>query len=104
MRKVPKRVHISSDGDIATILDGVQADKAPRVVERDGVDIAVVLSPEDYESLSGMTEPNIWASYDAELAVAALRQTKGALSGVDREQLLKDIHEQRGQNSIGRPA
>jgi hypothetical protein len=51
-----------------------------------------------------MTEPNIWASYDAELAVAALRQTKGALSGVDREQLLKDIHEQRGQNSIGRPA
>jgi len=85
-------------------LDGVQADKTPRVVERDGVDIAVVLSPEDYERLSAMTEPDIWASYDPEQAVAALRRTKGALSGVNRERLLTDIHEQRGQNSSGRPA
>lgn len=104
MRNAPKRVHISDDGDIAAILDGVQADKTPRVVERDGVDIAVVLSPEDYDSLRGMAEADIWATYDAERAVAALRQTKGALTGVDREQLLKDVHEQRGQGSSGRPA
>jgi excisionase family DNA binding protein len=49
-------------------------------------------------------EPDIWANYDPERARASLRSLRGLLKGVDREKLLKDIHEARGQDSKGRPA
>ncbi len=91
------RVHVGSDNDIASVLDGVQADQVPRVIERDGRDIAVVLSPAEYHRLSGTAELDVWASYDPARALAALRQAKGVLRGVDTEQLLKDIYEQRRQ-------
>ena len=47
---------------------------------------------------------DIWANYDSERARAALRSLRGLLKGVDREKLLKDIYEARGQDSKGRPA
>lgn len=42
---------------------------------------------------------DIWAGYDVDRVLNALRLSAGALVGVDREQLLRDIKEQRGQNS-----
>jgi hypothetical protein len=47
---------------------------------------------------------DIWANYDAERVRQTLRASRGALTGVDREKLLRDVHAQRGQNSDGRPA
>ena len=47
---------------------------------------------------------DIWANYDPTRALEALRACRGMLRGVDREQLLKDIHNARGQDSTGRPA
>jgi hypothetical protein len=47
---------------------------------------------------------DIWANYDAKKAIAGIRKSKGALNGVDRATLQKEIREQRGQDSKGRPA
>lgn len=46
----------------------------------------------------------IWAGYDPERVVQALRRSAGALVGVDRDTLLTDIHGGREQSSDRRPA
>jgi hypothetical protein len=46
---------------------------------------------------------DVFAHYDAQ-AVLALRQSRGALKGVDVKALLADLAEQRGQDSLGRLA
>ena len=49
-------------------------------------------------------QQDIWATYDPQRAGQGIKKSAGALAGVDREALLKDIHEQRQQDSQGRPA
>jgi hypothetical protein len=49
-------------------------------------------------------QPDIWADYDPEKAREGLRKSAGALKGVDIEALKRDIRDQRGQDSQGRPA
>lgn len=49
-------------------------------------------------------ERDLWASYDPVQVRHALQQSAGALRGVDRDQLLRDLAEQSGQDSRGRPA
>jgi hypothetical protein len=102
--KHPRRVKVERDKDLSEAVDGVIADGAPRLLVRDGETVAVLLSPEAYATLGEGADTDIWAGYDPERALVALRQAKGALRGVDREQLLKDIHDARSQDSHGRPA
>jgi hypothetical protein len=66
-------------------------------VEKDGV--LFRLEPEGTQQ-----KPDIWADYDPEKAREGLRKSAGALKGVDRDTLQKDIQNQRGQDSKGRPA
>ena len=47
---------------------------------------------------------DIWADYDPKKAIEGIRKSRGALKGVDRETLQREIREQRGQDSKGRPA
>jgi len=47
--------------------------------------------------------PNIWATYDPGRVIALLRGSAGALVGVDREQLIADIHAAREQANRDRP-
>jgi hypothetical protein len=47
---------------------------------------------------------DIWATYDPKKAIEGIRKSTGALQGVDRDTLQKEIREQRGQDSTGRPA
>ena len=49
-------------------------------------------------------QPDIWADYDPEKAREGLRNSAGAVKGVDIEALKKDIQGQRQQESHGRPA
>lgn len=42
---------------------------------------------------------NIWTDYDPETVRRGLRESAGALAGVDREALLRDIHRDREQVS-----
>jgi hypothetical protein len=47
---------------------------------------------------------DIWAQYDPKKAIDGIRKSKGAIQGVDRDMLQREIREQRGQDSKGRPA
>jgi hypothetical protein len=50
------------------------------------------------------TKQHIWADYDPEKAREGVRKSAGALKGVDRDALQRDIQNQRKQESHGRPA
>jgi hypothetical protein len=47
---------------------------------------------------------DIWQNYDPEKAIEGIRKSKGALKGVDRETLQREIRDQRGYDSHSRPA
>jgi hypothetical protein len=46
----------------------------------------------------------IWANYDPDKVKEGLRKIRGALQGVNRDTLHKEIREQRGQDSNGQSA
>jgi hypothetical protein len=48
-------------------------------------------------------QPDIWANYDPEKVREGLRKSASALQGVDIAALKRDIRDQRGQDSHGRP-
>ena len=78
------------------VFDRLKREGRPVLVDRDG---------ELYRIEPAQTEPyDFWAEYDVERAREALEASRGALRGVDRAQLLVDIHAQRGQDSRGRPS
>ena len=56
------------------------------------------------EAENAPEKPDIWADYDPEKVREGLRKSAGALKGVDIEELKRDIRDQRGQDSKGRPA
>jgi hypothetical protein len=66
----------------------------------------VTVLPDSELSLIAQTEPagNVFAHYDPQAAIAGLRALDEAFAGVDRDQLLRDVHAQRAQVSQGRPA
>jgi hypothetical protein len=47
---------------------------------------------------------DLFARYDAQTVIHGLRQSRGALRGVDTAVLLTDLSEQRSQDPIRRPA
>ena len=50
------------------------------------------------------TEPgDVFAHADPQAAIAGPLALHGAFAGVDREKLLRDVREQRAQESAGRP-
>ncbi len=82
---------------LGAIFDAIAEEKGAVLVEKNG--LLYRLEPELEE-----LHPDIWAGYNPQRAKQALKQSAGALAGVDRDSLLKDIHDQRGQDSHGRPA
>jgi hypothetical protein len=89
----PKRIKVEPGSELARLLE--EANEAPLLLEKDGVLYQV--TPSGREA--------IWADYDPERVRAGLRESAGALSGVDTEQLLADIHASREQRRSGnRPA
>ena len=46
---------------------------------------------------------DIWQNYDPKKAIEGIRKSRGALKGVDRDTLQREIREQRGQDSNGQP-
>jgi hypothetical protein len=47
---------------------------------------------------------DIWANYDPKKAIEGIRKSAGALKGVDRDTLQREIREQRGEDSHSWPA
>jgi predicted DNA-binding antitoxin AbrB/MazE fold protein len=68
---------------------------------KEGTELLVTV--EEVEEGGTIPEPrNIWAGYNPDEVIAALKESAGALADVDRERLLADIHEARAQHGPGR--
>ena len=92
MAAEPKRIHVNPETDLTARLN--EANKAPIVLEKDGLLYRVSQAEPD----------DVWAGYDTKRAQQALAQSAGALKGVDRSELLRDIYDAREQDSHGHPA
>ncbi len=97
MNAQPRPYKVNPDSELARRLS--EADRQPVILDNAGVRYRVVREVSEVQ----MTD-DPWAHYDADKIRAAIRASAGALKGVDRDELLADLHAQRGQNSHGRPA
>lgn len=79
----------------------------PRRIRVKREDLQALVRPTRGEEVSAVKEnepKEIFANYDPKRAREALRKSAGALVGVDRQALLKEIYAARKQASQGRPA
>lgn len=90
MARAPITIKIDPRSKLARAL--ADADE-PVVLESDGTRYRVEREIDD-----------LFAGYDPVRVLAALRQSVGALAGVDIVSLKRDLREQRAQDSRGRPA
>ena len=104
MLNEPTRIKLESDADILRVVRGVIADGEPRVLEREGEAVAVLLSPVDYAALSHGLADDPWIGYEPKRARQGLAAAANAFVGVDRDELRRDVREARGQASSGRPS
>ena len=82
---------------VQSIFDMVARQKEPVMVERAGRLFRVEAERTDEAQA-------LWVDYDAERVRTALRQSAGAFTDIDVEQLKRDLREERAQDSHGRPA
>lgn len=88
MANEPLTIPIDPASDLARVLAEAEA---PIVLDGNGVRYTV-------------ERENLFARYDARAVLRGLRESRGALRGVDTELLLADLAEQRSQNPARRPA
>ena len=92
MAAEPKRIRVAPGSELARLLE--EAGPAPLLLERNGELYRLNRLESERE--------DIWAGYDAQEVRQALKQSAGALTGVNKDKLLADIREQRGQHRSGR--
>jgi hypothetical protein len=83
-------ITIDPDSELGRALAAV--DDAWIVLERGGARFRVTRDVDE-----------LWAHYDPQRVRRALRQSAGALAGVDVAMLKRELREQRSQDSPGRP-
>lgn len=102
-----KRIRVSPDSAFATALAHAQATGEPVLVDTGKAIYPLKIQrsqrPPTLPS-ERRSKEDIWANYDAARVLDALSQSAGSLKGIDGEALLKDIYEQREQDTPGRPA
>jgi hypothetical protein len=90
MAKEPLTITIDPESELAQALATV--DDALLVLERGGARFRVTREADA-----------MWSDYDPERVRRALRESAGALAGIDVEALKRELREQRSQDSLGRP-
>jgi hypothetical protein len=98
-----KTIHVEPGSELDRVLQ--EAGDAPIELEQRGVRYRVIRVGSAVESrpIALADQGDIWAGYDPERVRHGLRGSSGALRGVDRDQLGRDLAEQRAQDSHGRP-
>ena len=94
MARELRKIKVAPGSEVASLLSEV-AD-APLLLEKNGELFRLDRMQTEQE--------NIWKNYDPQKVKEGLKKSAGAFQGVDRDALLRDIHEQRQQDSHGRPA
>lgn len=87
-------IEVTPGSQLAEALD----EGRPVVLVKDGVRYRV-----DREDVAEPTG-DIWANYDPEKVRKMLKRTAGSWTGFDTDAFKAEIREQRGQDSLGRPA
>jgi hypothetical protein len=87
MAKVPLTITIDPASELARALADADAE-----VVLDSGGVRYTVSPEE-----------VFAHYDVQAVLRGLRQSRGALKGVDTAALLADLREQRSQDPSRRP-
>lgn len=93
MARQLRKIHVAPDSELARLLE--KAAIAPLILEKDG---------DRYRLAREEKKEDIWADYDPARVRKALKRSAGALAHMNRQAFLADLHEQREQNSRGRPA
>lgn len=93
-----KTVKVLPDSELSVQLKAAETSGEPVVVDT-GEGIYTLLV-----SRAAATPQDVFAQYDPHAAIAGLHALQRALEGVDRASLLRDLREQREQDSSGRPA
>ncbi len=88
--------------DLLKVAEEVNTTKTPRLIKRNGEALAMLMPTGAATRTTHPQKRTIWTHYNPAQVKAALKQSAGALQGVNREELLSDLAEQRGQESTGR--
>jgi anaerobic selenocysteine-containing dehydrogenase len=100
----PTPLDITNMPDLVRIAEEVKATRKPRELKRENKTVAVIVpAGAAVQRGSHLHKRTIWTGYDPQRVRAALKQSAGALQGVDWEELLSDLANQRAQKSAGRP-
>lgn len=91
MKTEARVINVAPDSDLGRLLKDVGV--SPVILEKEGELFTLVRNE----------TKDIWATYEPEKVLEALRHTKAILAGVDEESLLSDIRADREQDSNGRP-
>lgn len=95
MTKEPKRISLDRSTDLLGLVEDVKADKEPRLLERNGEDLVVIVSPEDYESMAGKAR--------SKANKAALLALAGVWKDIDTEALIERIYRSRHESPPSAP-
>ena len=89
--------------DLLKVAEEVNTTKTPRLIKRNGETLALLMPTGRIKKRrTHLQKRTIWTHYNPQQVKAALRDSKGALQGVNREELLSELAEQRRQESTGR--
>lgn len=86
MARELKRVLLRPDTNLLRILEDVHADKEPRLIERDGEALAVVVSPEEYAAV---------ATTPTDEGIARALKAAGAWKDLDTDAMVERIYRAR---------
>jgi prevent-host-death family protein len=95
VNRKPETVRLEPGTDLLRVVEEVHADKEPRVIERNGEPLAVVISLEDY--LSTHSERSVKGSKEKVLSFA------GLWKDLDADVLIEEIYRARHESPSSRP-
>ncbi len=82
--------------DLLRIAEEFNTTKTPRLIKRNGEILAMLVPTGTAKKHPHTTQKRtIWTHYDPQRVKAALKQSAGALQGVNREELVSDLADQR---------
>src|SRR5262245_6868015 len=104
-KEQPKHTDISDAPELLRLAEEVLRTQQAQVLVKEGEELVTVSPVEAKLKRHAPAGPHdIWADYDPKRVRQGLKDSAGALAGVDRDELLRDIYAQREQDSRGRPA
>ena len=109
---------ITNTPELLHLAEEVQRTRQPRVLERGGQAVAVVvpitaknriarreqvIETEIWADAGVIDAADVWASYDPGQVEAGLKAAQGALASSQPEELIREIYEAREQDASTRP-